>query len=115
MQTAAADFDAVTIPPFSVYDGVEGLWQDDDRAIDLWSHYHAIRVNTCLRITRARIRVFEWQVQDVAPRGNAGALERAQFELAKVKAELVELEQKRDLLEAARAKDSYAPTRWTWE
>ena len=114
MQHVAADFDADTIPPFSVYDGIEGLWQDDDRRVELWSHYHAIRVNTCLRITRERIRVFEWQVQDVTPRGNPAMLTRAQSELAKARAELADLEVRRDLLEAARVKDSYAPRDWTW-
>lgn len=115
MHSLPADFDAETIPPFSVYDGVEGLWQDDDRKIDLWSHYHAIRVNTCLRITRERVRLFQWQVQDVTPRGDAGMLQRAQAELAKAQAELADLEERRDLLEAARVKDSYAPTSWDWE
>lgn len=114
MHRAPADLDADTIPPFSVYDGIEGLWQDDDRRVDLWSHYHAIRVNTCLRITRERIRVFQWQVADVTPRGDAAMLARAQGELATAEAELRDLEQRRDLLEAARVKDSYAPTSWTW-
>jgi hypothetical protein len=114
MHSAPADFDAETIPPFSVYDGIEGLWQDDDRTVDLWSHYHAIRVNTCLRITRERIRVFQWQVQDVTPRGDAAAVERAKSLLASAQAELADLEKRRDLLEAARVKDSYAPTSWDW-
>lgn len=114
MHAALADFDAGTIPPFSVYDGIEGLWQDDDREVDLWSHYHAIRVNTCLRITRERIRVFQWQVQDVTPRGDAAMLARAEAELAAARAELQQLERRRDLLEAARAKDNYAPRDWNW-
>jgi hypothetical protein len=117
MQTAytAPDLDAVTIPPFSVYDGIEGLYADDDRRVDLWSHYHANRVNTCLRITRARIRVFEWQLADVTPRGDAAMVARAAEQLAGAQAELAELEQRRALLEAARVKDSYAPRIWTWE
>jgi hypothetical protein len=110
----APDLDAGTIPPFSVYDGIEGIWQDDDRRVSLWSHYHAIRVNTCLRITRARLRLFEWQVADVMPRGNAAMLTRAEDELARAKAELADLEERRDLLEAARVRDSYAPTHWSW-
>jgi hypothetical protein len=114
MHATPTDLDAVTIPPFSVYDGIEGLWQDDDRKTDMWSRYHAIRVNTCLGITRERIRVFQWQVLDVTPRGDAAMLARAQGELAKAQAELVELEEKRDLLEAARVKDSDAPKSWTW-
>lgn len=114
MHSAPADLDAVTIPPFSVYDGFEGIWQDDDRKVDLWSHYHANRVNTCLRITRERIRVFQWQVLDVTPRGDAGMLARAQAELANAQAELAEWESKRDLLDAARVKDSFAPKSWTW-
>lgn len=109
------DLDAFTIPPFSVYDGIEGLWQDDDRTLSMWSRHHAVRVNTCLRITQARIRVFEWQVADVTPRGDAAMLERAQAELAKAKADLADLEHRRDLLEAARAQDSDAPSSWTWE
>lgn len=115
MHSAPTDFDAVTIPPFSVYDGIEGLWQDDDRKTDMWSPYFAVRVNTCLRITRERVRVFQWQVQDVTPRGNAAALARAEAELAGAQAELRELEIRRDLLETARQKDSYAPKSWTWE
>jgi hypothetical protein len=108
------DLDAFSIPPFSVYDGIEGLYADDDRAVDLWSHYHAIRVNTCLRITRERIRIFEWQVADVAPRGNPAMTARAHDELIAARAELASLEAKRDALEAARVKDTYAPTEWTW-
>lgn len=117
MQTAytAPDLDAVTIPPFSVYDGIEGLYADDDRTVDLWSHYHAIRVNTRLRITRSRIRVFEWQLADVTPRGDAAMAQRAQELLAAAKAELADLEHRRNLLEAARVKDDYAPREWTWE
>ena len=110
----APDLDAVTIPPFSVYDGIEGLWQDDDRTVTLWSHYHAIRVITCLGITRARIRAFEWQVADVTPRGDAAMVARAQANLAAARADLADLERRRDLLEAARVADSYAPTQWTW-
>jgi hypothetical protein len=112
--SAAADLDAFTIPPFSVYDGIEGLWQDDDRPVALWSHYHAIRVNTCLRIARARVRLFEWQVTDVTPRGDAAMVIRAQAELAAARADLADLERRRDQLEAARVADSYAPTSWSW-
>lgn len=108
------DIDAFTIPPFSVYDGIEGLWQDDDRRVDLWSHYHANRVNTCLRITRARIRLFEWQLADAAPRSDAAITARAEEQLQAARAELTQLEARRDALEAARVKDSYAPTRWEW-
>jgi hypothetical protein len=108
------DIDAFSIPPFSVYDGIEGLYADDDRAVDLWSHYHAIRVNTCLRIARERIRVFEWQLADVAPRGHAAMTARAEGELAAARAELASLETKRNALEAARIKDAFAPTEWTW-
>lgn len=110
----ASDLDAGTIPPFSVYDGIEGLWQDDDRPVAMWSHYHAIRVNTCLGIVRRRIRVFEWQLADVTPRGDLAMVARAQAELAAARAELAQLERRRDLLEAARVTDSYAPTLWTW-
>lgn len=110
----APDLDAFTIPPFSVFDGIEGLWQDDDRPVALWSHYHAIRVNTCLGITRRRIRLFEWQVADVTPRGDAAMLARAQAELAAARAALAGLEHRRDLLEAARVADSYAPRHWDW-
>lgn len=109
------DFDAWTIPPFSVYDGIEGVYADDDRTVSLWSHYHAIRVNTCLRITRSRIRVFEWQLADVTPRGDAERTARAAEQLAQARAELVALEHRRDLLEAARVADSYAPRSWHWE
>lgn len=108
------DLDAITIPPFSVYDGIEGLWQDDDRHVDLWSHYHANRVNTCLRITRARIRVFEWQVSDAGQRNNLAVTARAVEQLEAARKELSALEAKRDALEAARVKDSYAPKHWDW-
>lgn len=112
--TAITDIDAFSIPPFSVHDGIEGLWQDDDRHVELWSHYHAIRVNTCLRIARARIHVFEWQVADAAPRNDADISARAQELLATARAELTDLERRRDSLEAARVKDTYAPREWTW-
>lgn len=108
------DFDAFTIPPFSVYDGIEGLWQDDDRYVDLWSHYHAIRVNTCLRITRARVRLFEWQVADAAKRNDPAITARAQEQLEAARAELTALVAKRNALEAARVTDSYAPKDWDW-
>ena len=71
-------------------------------------------MNTCLRIARARIRAFEWQLADVTPRGDAGMVARAQANLAAARAELADLEQRRDLLEAARVIDSYAPTEWHW-
>lgn len=109
------DFDAFTIPPFSVLDGIEGLYADDDRTVDLWSHHHAIRVVTMLRILRSRIGVFEWQVADVTPRGDAAAVAAAEANLANVRAELAAWEAKRDLLEKARLADSYAPTEWSWE
>lgn len=108
------DLDAFSIPPFSVYDGIEGLYADDDRFVDLWSHYHANRVNTCLRIVRARIRAFEWQHANVAPRGDAAMVARVEAQLAEAKAELADLERRRDALEAARVKDSYAPRAWSW-
>ena len=111
---SAPDLDAWTIPPFSVYDGIEGVYADDDRTVDLWSHYHANRVNTCLRIQRERVRIFEWQVADVTPRGDAAMRERAEAQLVAAKAELAGLERRRDLLEAARIADSYAPREWTW-
>lgn len=116
MTTAYAqpDLDAFSIPPFSVHDGIEGLYQDDDRFVDLWSHYHANRVNTCLRIVRARLKVFEWQRGNVAPRGDAAMLARVDAELAQARAELAELERRRDALEAARVKDSFAPREWHW-
>lgn len=115
MHSAPTDFDAATVPPFSPYDGIEGLWQDDDRKTDMWSPYFAVRVNTCLRITRERVRIFQWQVQDVTPRGNADAVARAESLLAAAQAELKDLEIRRDLLEAARVKTSFAPKNWTWE
>lgn len=109
------DIDAITIPPFSVLDGIEGVYADDDRTVDLWSHCHAIRVNSMLRILRSRIRVFEWQVTDLTPRGDAAAVGAAEANLANVRAELTAWEAKRDLLEKARLADSYAPTEWHWE
>jgi hypothetical protein len=109
------DIDAFTVPPFSVLDGIEGIYADDDRTVELWSHYHAIRVNTMLRILRARIRAFQWQVTDLAPRGDAAAVGAAEQHLANVRAELSTWESKRDLLEKARLSDSYAPAEWHWE
>lgn len=109
------DIDAFSIPPFSVYDGINGVYADDDRFVDMWSHYHAERVVTCLRIAAERIRVFEWQLADVTARGNAAMIARAEAELANARADRADWERKRDSLEAARVKDSFAPTHWVWE
>jgi len=109
------DIDAFTVPPFSALDGIEGLYADDDRAVDFWSHYHARRVVTMLGILRSRIKVFEWQVADVAPRGNPAASATATAHLADVRAGLVEWEAKRDSLEKARLADPLAPKHWRWE
>lgn len=51
----------------------------------------------------------------MTPRGDAAMVDRAQAELAKAKADLVDLEHRRDLLEAARVQDGLAPAGWTWE
>ncbi len=115
MTTQITDIDDFTIPPFSVLDGIEGAYADDDRAVDLWSHYHANRVVTMLRILRSRIRVYEWQVADVAPRGHSAATARSECNLADTRAELAAWETKRDALEKARVADWYAPKSWSWE
>lgn len=109
------DIDAWTIPPFSTLDGIEGVYADDDRAVDLWSHYHANRVVTSLRLVRSRIRAFEWQVADVRPRGDAAMVAAIESPLAACQAELAELLSKRDQLERARLADWYAPREWRWE
>ncbi len=113
--TTITDLDAWTIPPFSTLDGIEGLYADDERAVDLWSHYHALRVVTNSRIVRARIRAFEWQLGNVRPRNDAAAVAAIEVQLAAARAELAELDAKRDALERARVADWYAPKEWSWE
>ncbi len=108
------DLDAFTIPPFSPFDGIEGLYADDDRTVSVWSRYHAARVNVRLPIARRRVEVFTWQVADVTPRGNAAMVAQAEANLAAARAELAIIEHRRDLLEQARATDPLAPTDWTW-
>ncbi len=105
------------IPGYSVHDGVESwaLLKDDDRTVSMWSHYHAERVTTMLRELRARQAAFTWQLRDVAPRGNAGLVAQAERHVAAVQEELRVWEAKRDLLEAARRADSFAPRSWRWE
>jgi hypothetical protein len=105
------------IPAYSVHDGVESwaLLKDDDRAVALWSHYHAERVTTMLRELRARQAAFQWQLADVTPRGNAALVRQVEANLAVVRADLAEWEAKRDLLEAARQADDFAPKAWNWE
>lgn len=115
MHAVPADFDAVLIPPFSNHDGILGLYQDDDRAVAMWSHYHAERVVLMLRELRAREAAFQWALADVTPRGNAALVAHAEANLAAVRAEKAAWEAKRDLLETARQADSYAPRSYSWE
>lgn len=114
MQIKPPDLDAWTIPPFSQYDGIEGIYCDDERVIvDMWSPWHAQRVNVRLPIARARVRAAEWRLANVQPRGDAAMLASAEFVLAQAKAEVAELEHKRDLLEASRVRENEWPG-WTW-
>jgi hypothetical protein len=115
MQAVPDDFDAILIPPFSNHDGVLGIYQDDDRAVSMWSHYHAERVVVMLRELRAREAAFQWALRDVSPRGNAALVAHAEANLAAVRAEKAEWEAKRALLETARQADSYAPRTYSWE
>lgn len=104
------DIDGALLQDFSVNDGILGLVAiDDDRPVALWSHYHAERCVAQLAIARERVRIAEWTLADVTPRGDARLVGRAEARLAAVRAELAEWERRRDLLEAARRIDSYAP------
>jgi hypothetical protein len=110
MHTTPSDFDAWTIPPFSQFDGVEGLYCDDERVIlDMWSPWHAQRVNVRLPIARARASAAEWRLENVRPRGDATLVVSAEQALAAAKVELSELERKRDLLEASRVRENAWP------
>jgi hypothetical protein len=114
MHTTSPDFDAWSVPPFSQYDGIEGIYADDERVIiDMWSPWHAQRVNVRLPIARARVRAAEWRLANVTPRGDARLVAKAEFELAEAKAEVAELEHKRTLLEASRVRENAWPG-WTW-
>lgn len=115
MTHASPDLDAATIPPFSTLDGIEGVYADDERFVDLWSHYHAIRVNTNTRLVRGRLRAFRWQLDNVRPRGDAALVAAAEAGIAACEAELAELAVKREALEKARQADWYAPKAWHWE
>ena len=114
MQTKPTDIDAFTVPPYSQYEGIEGLYSDDERVIlDMWSPWHAQRVNVRLPIARSRVRAAEWRLANVIPRGDAAMVESAEYVLAEARAEVAELEYKRDLLEASRVRESEWPG-WTW-
>lgn len=114
MTTKQTDLDAWTIPPFSQYDGIEGLYSDDERIIlDMWSPWHAQRVNVRLPIARARVRAAEWRLANVMPRGDASLVVNAEDTLAEARAEVAELEYKRDLLEASRVRENEWPG-FTW-
>ena len=114
MTTISNDLDAWTIPPFSQFDGIEGLYADDERVIlDMWSPWHAARVNVRLPIARARVAAAEWQIANVAPRGVPALTAKAEAFLAAAQAEVKELEYKRDLLEASRVREGKAPE-WRW-
>lgn len=114
MNPKSPDFDAWTIPPFSQYDGIEGLYADDERIIlDMWSPRHAERVNIRLPIARARVRAAEWRLANVIPRGIPALVANEEQSLAEAKAEVAELEYKRDLLEASRVRENAWPG-WTW-
>jgi hypothetical protein len=105
------------IPQYSPQDGIDAivLCAGDDRVVSLWSHYHAERTTQMLRESRARVKLFSWQAADVASRGNPALVAQAEALLADAKADLAEWEHRRDLLEAARRTDSYAPKSWNWE
>ena len=114
MHTKSPDIDAFTVPPFSQYEGIEGLYSDDERIIlDMWSPWHAQRVNVRLPIARARVRAAEWRLANVIPRGIPALVANEEHTLAEAKAELAELEYKRDLLEASRVRENEWPG-WTW-
>jgi hypothetical protein len=110
MRPQSPDLDAWTIPPFSQFDGIEGLYCDDDRIIvDMWSPWHAQRVNVRLPIARARVAAAEWRLANVGPRGDASLVAAAEHQVAEAKAVLAELEHKRDLLEASRVRENEWP------
>lgn len=114
MHTNTTDLDAFTIPPFSQYEGIEGLYSDDERTIiDMWSPWHAQRVNVRLPIARTRVAAAEWRLANVIPRGDAALVVAAERSLAEAKAEVAELEHKRDLLEASRVRENAWPG-FTW-
>ncbi len=114
MPTTQTDIDAWLLSVFSTIDGIEGLYIDDERFIlDAWSTRHAVRVNQRLPIARSRVEVGEWQIAKVAPLGDAALTANAEAFLAAAQEELRELEYKRDLLEASRAREQVA-SEWRW-
>jgi len=66
-----------------------------------------------LPIARSRVRAAEWRLANVMPRGDAAMVESAEFVLAEARAEVAELEYKRDLLEASRVRENAWPG-WIW-
>jgi len=114
MENRSPDIDAFTIPPFSQYDGILGIFADDERVIvDMWSPWHAGRVNVRLPIARARVRAAEWRLGNVLPRGDAAMVESAEAGVAEAQQEVAELDYKRGLLEASRVRAGvYAE--WVW-
>ncbi|MFN0099765.1 MAG: hypothetical protein ACKVS7_13905 [Gemmatimonadaceae bacterium] len=110
MNKIPPDIDAWTIPPFSQYEGIEGVVFDDERVIlDMWSPWHAERVNVRLPIARARVHAAEWRLSNVMPRSDATLLVAAEESVAAAKLEVAQLEYKRDLLEASRVREGANP------
>lgn len=90
----------------------DGLWAlagiDDDRAVSLWSSYHATRAVAQLVIARNRVKVAEWTLADVQGRNLPACVAKAAAALARARHELAEWEHKARLQEAARRQTWFA-------
>ncbi len=111
-------------PLLNVYDGVLGLLAfNDERPVELWSHYHAYALADRITEFRERLRVAEWTVTDAAnrlaamPEGATAArrallsesVQAAEARRDQLRRALPVLEQRARIMDAAREADWYAP------
>jgi hypothetical protein len=105
MDTASIpdDIDAILVDSVPVNDGIWAWYGfDDDRPMAAWSSFHATRCMEQLPIARARVKIAEWALADVQPRGNTACIAKAGAHLARARAELADWEAQARRLEAAR-------------
>lgn len=98
-----ADIDEILVDSVPVNDGIWAWYGiDDDRPLAAWSSYHAARCMEQLPIAQARVRIAEWTLADVQPRGSAAVIAKAYLHLQHAKTELATWEAQARRLEAAR-------------
>jgi len=103
------DIDEILLDGIPLNDGVWALAGiDDDRAVHMWSSYHATRAVQQLAIARNRVKAAEWALADVQGRNLPACVATAGAALARARHELAEWEHKARLQEAARRQTWFA-------